>query len=75
MSMARIAKWRQAREDEKRRAKAWGKVFGLLFIKHQGKYVLTQQERLEMMEKFLKRLNESEQSEGEDSLPGTHKDL
>jgi hypothetical protein len=72
--MGRIAKWRQAREDEKRRAKAWGKVFGLLFIKHQGKYVLTQQERVAMMEKFLKRLNEGKQSEGEDSPPGTKRD-
>ncbi len=73
--MGRIAKWRQASEDKRRRTKAWGKVLGLVFVKRQGKYVLTQQERVAMMEKFLKRLNESKQSEGEAALLKTHKDF
>lgn len=73
--MGRIAKRRQASEDKKRRTKAWGKVWGLLFVKHQGKYVLTKQERVAMMKKFLKRLNEGKQSEGEAARLEPHKDL
>ena len=67
--MGRIAKWRQARKDKERRARALGKVIGLLFIKHRGEYLLNQKERSALLKDFTKRSEEYGRSEEEAAPP------